>query len=224
MKSGARPSAADGRLIVTASDDRTARVWDAATGRPLGEPLTGHKSWVRSAAFSPDGRRIITASNDGTARLWDAATGKPIRELKGHAGAVRSAKFSPDGRRIVTASFDKTARVWDDALPASRWRKARPRQFVAKCASKLQRQAHHHPVGRRRDATVGRVFRHPATGRACKGHCAALPEGGGACRLLPAAGASGMVHRNGEAADHTAEWKAWLRDTRAGKTPALPAQ
>ena len=52
----------DGKRIVTASRDKTARLWDAATGKPIGEPLTGHDDVVSSAAFSPDGKRIVTAS------------------------------------------------------------------------------------------------------------------------------------------------------------------
>ena len=104
----------DGQRIVTASDDKTARLWDAATGKPIGEPLEGHDDAVMSAAFSPDGQRIVTASLDKTARIWDAATGKPIGEpLKGHDDTVYSAAFSPDGQRIVTASRDRTARLWD---------------------------------------------------------------------------------------------------------------
>ena len=62
----------DGRRIVTASEDKTARLWDADTGKPIGEPLEGHEDVVSSAAFSPDGKRIVTASMDKTARLWDA--------------------------------------------------------------------------------------------------------------------------------------------------------
>ena len=54
----------DGKRIVTASSDKTARVWDAATGQPIGEPLKGHDNAVSSAAFSPDGTRIVTASWD----------------------------------------------------------------------------------------------------------------------------------------------------------------
>jgi WD40 repeat protein len=104
----------DGRRIVTASFDRTARLWDVATGRPLGEPLR-HEEAVRSASFSPDGRRVVTASRDGAARVWDAATGKLLGEpLRDRAG-LRSAAFSPDGRFLVTASDDETARVWDVA-------------------------------------------------------------------------------------------------------------
>ena len=63
--------------VVTASDDKTARVWDAATGKPLTSPLE-HQAQVESAAFSPDGTRVVTASWDNTARVWDAATGKPV--------------------------------------------------------------------------------------------------------------------------------------------------
>jgi len=104
----------DGARIVTASNDRTAQVWDAASGEMLRE-LKGHDGAVVSAAFGPDGARIVTASDDRTARLWDAASGELLRELKGHGDRVQSAAFSADGARIVTASFDRTARVWDTA-------------------------------------------------------------------------------------------------------------
>ena len=99
----------DGARVVTASDDKTARVWDAATGAPIGKPLQ-HEGAVRSAAFSPDGARVVTASADKTARVWDAATGTPIGKPLRHEDAVFSAAFSPDGARVVTASGDKTAR------------------------------------------------------------------------------------------------------------------
>jgi WD40 repeat protein len=102
----------DGRRILTASWDRTARLWDAGTGAPV-QVLRGHKGAVQSAVFSPDGRRILTASWDRTAWLWDAETGAPGPVLRGHKGEVRSAVFSPDGRRVLTASPDGTARLWD---------------------------------------------------------------------------------------------------------------
>jgi WD40 repeat protein len=63
---------ADGARVVTASEDRTARVWDWVTGQAIAV-LTGHGGAVSSAAFSPDGARVVTTSIDKTARVWDAA-------------------------------------------------------------------------------------------------------------------------------------------------------
>ncbi|MCG8345309.1 MAG: WD40 repeat domain-containing protein, partial [Chlorobiales bacterium] len=97
---------------VTASWDNTARVWDAQTGKPVGQPMQ-HDASVQSAAFSSDGRFVVTASNDNTARVWDAQTGKPVGQPMQHKSHVESAAFSSDGRFIVTASDDNTARVWD---------------------------------------------------------------------------------------------------------------
>ena len=102
----------DGKRVVTASGDTTARVWDADSGKTL-VSLQGHTGQVRSAAFSPDGKRVVTASDDNTARVWDADSGKLLASLQGHTAPVVSAAFSPDGKRVVTASEDKTARVWD---------------------------------------------------------------------------------------------------------------
>jgi len=102
----------DGSRIVTASQDNTARIWEAASGKEIAV-LRGHEHYVNSAAFSPDGSRIVTASQDKTARIWDAASAKEIVVLRGHDDTVNSAAFSLDGSRIVTASRDKTARIWD---------------------------------------------------------------------------------------------------------------
>jgi hypothetical protein len=104
----------DGKRIVTASADRTARVWDAQSGQPLTEPLQ-HVQFLTSAQSSPDGKRIITASQDGTVRVWDAQSGQPLAEPLQQGSNVVSAQFSPDGQRIVTASDDGNARVWDVA-------------------------------------------------------------------------------------------------------------
>ncbi len=122
----------DGLRIVTASEDGTARVWDAQSGQPLTEPMK-HAESVDLAQFSPAGRRIVTASGDNTTRVWDAQNGRSLTEPLKHGGGVdsaevsqggkRSAQFSPDGKRIVTASGDNTARVWDISArgQASAW-------------------------------------------------------------------------------------------------------
>jgi WD40 repeat protein len=102
----------DGRRVVTASDDATARVWDARIGEEIGI-LKGHTRGLNRAKFSADGRRVVTASDDATARLWDVASGQQVAVLRGHADKVSNAAFSPDGERVVTASFDETARLWD---------------------------------------------------------------------------------------------------------------
>ena len=110
----------DGRWLVTASSDKTARVWDASTGLPVSAPMQ-HEDVVYSAVFSPDGHRVATASWDKTARVWDAATGLPVSAPMRHENSLGTAEFSPDGLRVVTASSDKTARVWDAStgLPIS---------------------------------------------------------------------------------------------------------
>jgi hypothetical protein len=97
----------DGARIVTASEDCTARLWDATTGQEI-IPPRGHKHWVWSASFSPDGARIVTASSDRTARLWDATTGQEIIALRGHEDGVFSAAFSPTGH--ASSPPPKTAR------------------------------------------------------------------------------------------------------------------
>ncbi len=105
--------ARDGRIL-TASSDRTARIWAGTDGRLLLQ-LAGHRGRVNSAAFSPDGRRVATASDDDSAWLWDATTGAVLQRLTGHKLGVRTAEFDGDGARIVTASNDKTARIWNAA-------------------------------------------------------------------------------------------------------------
>ncbi|MCY2994763.1 MAG: protein kinase [Planctomycetota bacterium] len=105
---------ADGKQVLTGGADRTARLWDVDTAKPIGEPLQ-HNARVAVVCFSPDGKTIATGSEDMTARLWDAATGKAIGEPLQHQGEVLTARFSADGSKLLTKAADKTARLWDVA-------------------------------------------------------------------------------------------------------------
>jgi WD40 repeat protein len=107
-------------VVVSGSYDNTVRLWDAATGKPLGAPLTGHDNSVTSVALGEIGGRAVVVSGgyDGTVRLWDAATGKPIgAPLTGHDGLVKSVALGKIGGRavVVARSYGGTVRLWDAA-------------------------------------------------------------------------------------------------------------
>jgi len=104
----------DGKLVVTAGNDGTARIWTVPDGIET-VILKGHAQNVVTAAFSPDGRMVVTASSDDTARVWDVTTGQVISILQGHSADVKMAVFSPDGQQVVTASEDGTSILWDTA-------------------------------------------------------------------------------------------------------------
>jgi WD40 repeat protein/serine/threonine protein kinase len=132
----------DGATVLTAGDDGTARLWDAATGRPVGPALNhvppdglppGQRCRVVAAAFSPDGRFVLTGSQvidaerkrgiGGDARLWQTSTGAPVGDPWPHRGPLRSVSFSPDGRMALTAGI-----VLDDPPPAGQPAPERPGQ------------------------------------------------------------------------------------------------
>jgi tetratricopeptide (TPR) repeat protein len=104
----------DGKTVATISNDKTARLWSATTGEPLGPPLQ-HQDRLSAAVFSPDSKTIATASWDKTARLWSAATGQPLGPPLQHQDSVWAVAFSPDGKTVATASYDRTARLWSAA-------------------------------------------------------------------------------------------------------------
>ena len=86
----------NGSRVVTAAEDRTARLWDAATGREIAL-LHGHEGWVWSPAFSPDGGRVVTASADGTARIWRVF--RTTQELVDYVRSIMPRELTADQRK-----------------------------------------------------------------------------------------------------------------------------
>jgi len=102
----------DGKTVLTGSFDRTARLWDVATGLPVGRPLV-HQGFVEAVAFSPDGKTVLTGSFDRTARLWDAITGVPVGDPLVHNRSIEAVAFSPNGKTVLTGCQDGTAQLWN---------------------------------------------------------------------------------------------------------------
>lgn len=127
----------NGRKIVTASSDGTAKVWNTAMPKfwPIANAkelatLKGHSGAITAVAFSPDGKRIVTGggSGDHTIRLWDASTGKESLMLEGHESQITDVLFSSDGHWFVTHSWDGTLNNRDQAKDWNAWRAASPEQ------------------------------------------------------------------------------------------------
>ena len=109
----------DGQMVASASDDKTVRLWEAATGTHR-STLEGHSDDVRAVAFSQDGQLVASASDDNTVRLWEAVTGTHRSTLKGHSLYINAVAFSPDGQLVASASDDKTVRLWEAATGTHR--------------------------------------------------------------------------------------------------------
>lgn len=102
----------DGSFIVSASYDKTLKVWDAHSGALL-RTLPGHTGAVLGCAVAPDGSFIVSASADHTLKVWDAEGGREVRTLAGHTDDVNSCVVSADGSFILSASDDGNLKVWD---------------------------------------------------------------------------------------------------------------
>ena len=87
----------DGSLVITASEDRTALVWDAATGRPLAE-LRGHAGAINAATFSPDNKLVATGGDDGAARIYQRGITTTVEDLLRRARERVTRKLTPEER------------------------------------------------------------------------------------------------------------------------------
>ena len=117
----------DGRFVLTGSNDKTARLWETATGHEVQRFKKDDLLGVTSIAFSPDGRFVLTGSYDDNTRLWEVSTGQMVRQITKSTNelafvptrtiAFSPVAFSPDGRFVLTGgkSYETAAWLWDTA-------------------------------------------------------------------------------------------------------------
>jgi WD40 repeat protein len=104
--------APDGRTALSASQDKTLKLWNLTNGGTI-RTFVGHTDVVRSVAIAPDGRTAVSAGDDGALLRWELATGNTMRAFVGHTDTVSSVEITPDGRAALSASYDRTLRLWD---------------------------------------------------------------------------------------------------------------
>jgi platelet-activating factor acetylhydrolase IB subunit alpha len=133
VPSGAAGSPSSGNLLVSASRDKTLRIWDVSTGYCV-KTIRGHADWVRDVSPSFDGRFLLSAGADQTARIWDASSGEPKATLLGHEHTIECCVFAPpasyvhlaamagmkkapvassSAEFVATGGRDKSIKIWD---------------------------------------------------------------------------------------------------------------
>jgi platelet-activating factor acetylhydrolase IB subunit alpha len=134
IPSGAAGAPSSGNLLVSASRDKTLRIWDVTTGYCV-KTLRGHTEWVRTVTPSADGRFLLSAGNDQIPRLWDASSGETKATFLSHEHVIECVAFSPPssyphlsilaglkkppspssaGEFLATGSRDKSIKLWDN--------------------------------------------------------------------------------------------------------------
>ena len=113
----------DGRRIISASDDKTIRIWDTETGQEtakiLGQIGWGDEGKILTIALTPDERWLAVGGFNGTdgivIRIYDVRTGTLIKVLKSYDDLIYGLSLSKDGRYLVSGGSDRTVKEWDIA-------------------------------------------------------------------------------------------------------------
>ncbi|MFC7641210.1 WD40 repeat domain-containing protein [Streptosporangium lutulentum] len=110
----------DGKILATAGTGNAVHLWDTATRRRIGRPLTGHTHPIREMRFSPDGKTFATVSQDHSVRLWDTVNRRPVGApiipnptVTDPDGRILTIAFSPDGRAIAVETVDSAIGFWE---------------------------------------------------------------------------------------------------------------
>ncbi len=128
----------DGRVLASGSAESLIRLWDTATGKPLGPTTSGHQGRVTSVAWSSDGGAILTGSWDRTIRVWDAASGKeratlavgtPEEARAQYRAEVKSFTQAPDGKLLAVVRVDGSVGLFE--LPSGKMVRSLPGNSVA---------------------------------------------------------------------------------------------
>jgi serine/threonine protein kinase/WD40 repeat protein len=103
----------DGRVLVSAGDDRAIRLWGFESREPVRSLEDAHRGIVKGLAFHPDGRRLASCGNDGAVKVWDVEHGAELLALVDNDSPFNAIAFSPDGGLLAACDQEGAVRVWD---------------------------------------------------------------------------------------------------------------
>ncbi|MFD0575307.1 Hsp70 family protein [Dactylosporangium darangshiense] len=101
----------DSSTLISVSRDNSARIWNAATGLPLGDPMVGHSASIVGFALSADGKTLITGGVDGAVNAWDTATRKPSSAVPRSSTTISAVALSRDGKTLAVVDSNRL-RLW----------------------------------------------------------------------------------------------------------------